>query len=60
MSRLVLNPKMMKYSKIWANGRKKVLGNKAIPRTASTSERSKSLGNKKILKQKTFVFGTLD
>ena len=42
MSRLVLNHKMMKYSKIWANGRKKVDDdNKANPWTASTSKRSK-------------------
>jgi sporulation protein YlmC with PRC-barrel domain len=31
MSRLVLNHKMTKYSNIWANGRKKVSDDKAIP-----------------------------
>ena len=42
MSRLDLNHKMMKYSKIWANGTKKVDDDyEAIPWTASTSERSK-------------------
>ena len=41
MSRHVLNHKMTKYSNIWANGGKKV-DDKAIPWTASTSERSKS------------------
>ena len=40
MSRLVLNHKMMKYSKIWGKATKKVC-DKAIPWTASTSERSK-------------------
>ena len=43
MSRLVLNHNMMKYSKIWANGRRFITWRKAIPWIASSKSSDQKL-----------------